>query len=210
MVCVFLIAGIHLHLVRIQGLYFRRDTVPGWESRITRGEFGVCRNHAELLLSRECFFAQLVPALIELALVLIAPFLWYLVWRMSCPGREVEKERFVWRLRFLITNPVNRVFHHRVIQIKVLVLRHADDAVIFCKDRVELAAFSSEKSPEIIKAKALRQSVERASGPLLRVGCKVQLANCCRVVAIALKDLCDGSGTRRPVGAIAWPPADQL
>src|SRR5438128_9164308 len=101
--------------MRIQLLYFQRYAVPSRERWVTRGELGVGRYYAELLLPRERLLAQLVPALVKLAFVFVAPFLGYLVRRMSCSSREVEKERFVRRLRFLITNPGNGVFYHRVV-----------------------------------------------------------------------------------------------
>ena len=40
-----------------------------------RSEFGIGGNPAKLLLAGKDFFAQLVPALVELAFVLIAPLL---------------------------------------------------------------------------------------------------------------------------------------
>ena len=129
---------------------------------------------------------------------------------MSRARREIEKERFVRRLRFLITNPSDRVFGHRVIEIKVLLLRHADDLVILDKDRIELACFTAEKSPEIIKAQRVRPAIERACRPLLRVGCKMPLADRSCVIAVDLKNLCDGSRARRPVRAVAWPTTDQF
>ena len=83
---VFLVAGINLHLVRINFLYVRRDAVPRRKRRVTRRQFRVRGNHPELLLTCECFFAQLVPALIEFAFVFVAPFLWHLMWRVSRAG----------------------------------------------------------------------------------------------------------------------------
>src|SRR4029077_8474397 len=101
--------------MRIQFLYVRRYAVPRGERWIARGELGVGRDYAELLLPRKGLLTHLVPALVKLAFVFVAPFLRYLVRRMSCSSREVEKERFVRRLRFLITNPGNGVFYHRVV-----------------------------------------------------------------------------------------------
>src|SRR5436190_10195546 len=142
MVGVFLVTGIDFHLTRIHFFYFRRYAVPGWEHRITRSKLGSRRNNAELLLPCERLLAQLVPTLIEFALVFIAPFLRHLVWRMSRTRREIEKERLVRGLRFLITNPGDRMFSDRVIEIKVLLLRHAADFVVFNNDWIELTGFS--------------------------------------------------------------------
>ena len=207
---VFLVTGIDLHLTRIHFLFFLRHAVPRGERMITRREFGISRNHAALLLPCERLLAQLVPTLIKLALVFIAPFLRHLVWRMSRTRRKIKKERFVRCLRFLITNPANRMIGHRVIEIKVFILRHADDFVVLDKERIELTSFSAEKSPEIIKAQRVRPAIERACRPLLRVGCEMPLADRSSVVAIELKNLRDGSGARRPVRAVARPTTDQF
>src|SRR4029077_5946567 len=93
---------------------------------------------------------------------------------------------------------------------EIFLLGHADDAVILCKNRIELTAFSAEKSPEIIEAECARPVVKRARRPLLRVRCQMPLADRSRVIAVALKNLCDGSCARWPVRAIAGPATDQL
>src|SRR3989440_12236016 len=92
----------------------------------------------------------------------------------------------------------------------MLVLRHADDAFILCKDGIELTTFSASNPPKMIEAKCVRPAVKRARRPLLRVRCQMPLADRSRVIAVALKNLCDGSGARWPVRAIPGPAADQL
>src|SRR6266403_2174098 len=210
MVGVFLETGIDFHLTRIHFFYFRRYAVPRWECRVTRSKFGTGRNNAELLLSCERFLAQLVPALIELALVFVAPFLRYLVWRMTCTRREIQKERFIRCLRLLIANPRNRVVDHGVVEIKILFLRHANNVVILRKKRIELAGFAAEKSPEIIETERVRPSIKRARRPLLRIRCKMPLADRRSVVTVGPKNLPDGSGACRPIRAVARPTADQF
>src|SRR5436190_4035911 len=210
MVGVFLVTGIDFHLTRIHFFYFRRYAVPGWEHRITRSKLGSRRNNAELLLPCERLLAQLVPALIEFALVFVAPFIRHLVWCMSCTSREIEKERFIRCLRFLVANPSDRVIDHGVVEIKILLFRHADNLVVFSKERIELTVFSAEKSPEIIEAERVRPSIERARRPLLRIRCKMPLADGRSVITVGLKNLRDGRGARRPVRAVARPTTDQL
>src|SRR5437660_5533166 len=204
---VFLVTGINFHLTRIHFLHFRRDARPRGERRITRSKFAVGWNNTELLLSCEGFFAQFVPALIELALVFVAPFLRDLVWRMCCTRREIEKERFARRLRFLIADPRNRMVCHRVIKIEVLLLRDANDLIILNENRIELTGFSAEKSPEIVEAECVRPSIKRTRSPLLRIRCKMPLADRRSVVTVGLKNLCDGSRARWPVRAVTRPTA---
>src|SRR5437660_1665520 len=207
---VFLVTGINFHLTRIHFLYFRRDARPRGERRITRSKFGVGWNNTELLLSCEGFFAQFVPALIELALVFVAPFLRHLMWRMCCTRREIEKERFVRSLRFLIAHPRNRMVCHCIVEIEVFLVRDANDLIIFNENRIELTGFSAEKSPEIVEAKRVRPAVKRARRPLLRVGCEMPFSNCSSVVTVRLENLRDGSRARWPVRAVAGPTTDQF
>jgi hypothetical protein len=42
-------------------------------------QFAIFGDNAEFLLSRECFLAQLVPTLVELAFILIGPLLGHVV-----------------------------------------------------------------------------------------------------------------------------------
>src|SRR5437762_2003182 len=127
---------------------------------------------------------------------------------VTCAGREIKKERFVGRLRFLIADPGDRVFYHRVIKIKVLFLRHANDVVVLSQKRIELPVFSAEKSAEIIDAERVGPPVKRSSCSLLRVGRKMPLAYGCGIIPVGLKDLRDRRRARRPIRAISGPAAD--
>ena len=66
-------AGVDLHLAREDRLQVVRRLVPGRDLGRPRGQLGVLRDDAELLLARERLLAQRVPALVELALVLVRP-----------------------------------------------------------------------------------------------------------------------------------------
>src|SRR5437773_1961534 len=94
---VFLETGVNFHLTRIHFLHVRWYAVPSWEHRITGRKLGVGGNHTELLLSCECVLAQLVPALIELAFVFVAPFLRHLVRGMACTRWPEEFARWTQR-----------------------------------------------------------------------------------------------------------------
>src|SRR2546423_355169 len=96
---------------------------------------------------------------------------------------------------------------HRIVEIKVFLLRHANDAVVLGQNWIELAGLAAEKAPEIIEAQRIRPAIERPGWPLLVVGRQVPLAHRSSVVAVALKNLRDGSGARRPVRAVTGPSA---
>jgi hypothetical protein len=102
------------------------------------------------------------------------------------------------------------VFHHRIIEIKVFVLWHADDVVVLGKHRIELTVFSSEKSPEVVEPKRVRPAIKRTCRPLLRVGCKMPFADRSSVVTIGPKNLRDGRSASRPIRAVAWPTTNQF
>src|SRR5437762_4768477 len=96
---------------------------------------------------------------------------------------------------------------HRVIQIKVFLLRHADDRIVLGQHRIELAGFAAEKSPEIIEAERVRPAIERPGWSLLIVWCQVPLADGSGVVAVGLKNLGDRCRARGPSRVVPGPTA---
>ncbi len=79
---------------------------------MARGELAVRRDDAQLLLPGDGLFAQFVPALVELALVLVGPFLGHMVRRVGRAGREVDEERFIGCQRLLLRHPGHRLVGH--------------------------------------------------------------------------------------------------
>ena len=98
-------AGVDLHLPREHRLQFGWHVIPGGNFLVACGQHGILRNDTELLLPRNGFLAQLVPAAIELTLVLVRPFLGDMVRRVRRARREVHEERLVGHQRLLLTNP---------------------------------------------------------------------------------------------------------
>ena len=66
-------AGVDLHLAGEHRLEVVGHVVPGGDLVGPGGQLGIGRDDAELLLAREGLLAQRVPALVELALVLVGP-----------------------------------------------------------------------------------------------------------------------------------------
>ncbi len=102
-------ARIDLHLARQHRLEFRGHVVPRRDLLGPSRQLGVLRNDAQLFLPREDLLAQLVPALIELAFVLVSPLFGHVVWRMGGARREVHEERLVGHQRLLLAHPGDRL-----------------------------------------------------------------------------------------------------
>src|SRR5271170_725713 len=97
MVGVFHEAGIHFHLPTQDWLERLRHVAPTGDFRMAGGELRILRDDAERLLPGKGFLAQLVPALIEFALVFVGPVLRHVVRGMCRAWREIDEERFVRR-----------------------------------------------------------------------------------------------------------------
>ena len=76
------------------------------------GELTVGRNDSKRLLPGEGLLAQLVPAGVEFALVLVGPFLGHVVRGVSGAGREIDEERLVRCQRPLLPDPVHGLVGH--------------------------------------------------------------------------------------------------
>src|SRR5260370_32192770 len=92
-----------------------------------------------------------------------------------------------------------------IVEIEVFLVRDAKDLIILNENRIELTGFSAEKSPEIVEAECVRPSIKRTRRPLLRIRCKMPLADRRSVVTVGLKNLCDETRARSPVRAVTRP-----
>ena len=107
------VAGVDLHLAGEHRLHLVGDVVPRRDAGAALGQLAVGRDHAELLLAGERLLAQRVPALVELALVLVGPLLRHVVRRVGRARREVGEERLVGHQRLLLADPLDRVVADR-------------------------------------------------------------------------------------------------
>src|SRR5262245_6844683 len=96
---------------------------------------------------------------------------------------------------------------HCVVEIEILVRRHADDRVVLSQHRIELPGFTAQKSPEIIEAERVRPAIERPGWSLLVVRCQVPFADRSGVVAVELKNLGNGCGAGGPIRVVPQPTA---
>jgi hypothetical protein len=84
-------AGVNFHLSRQHGLERVRHVVPGGDFFMTLAELRVRRHHAQGFLPRQRLFAEFVPSLVELALILVRPFLRHVVWCMTCTRSKIRQ-----------------------------------------------------------------------------------------------------------------------
>src|SRR5262245_35398600 len=100
------VAGVHLHFTREHRLHLWIHLVPRRDALVARGELAVAGDDAELLLPRESVLAELVPALVEFALVLVRPLLRDVMRGVRSARREVDEERLVRHEGFLLPDPL--------------------------------------------------------------------------------------------------------
>ena len=149
-----------------------------------RREFGVGRNPAQLLLAREHAFAISVPAVVELAFVLVGPFLEDLVRAVAGARRPVEEERLVRRERLMSSQPVDAALREVFAQMILLVVRRLDRVGVLDEAWFPLRGLAGEEAVEIVEAMSGRPAVERAHRRRLIGGRVVPFADRRRLVPV--------------------------
>ena len=151
--------------------------------------FGVGRNPAELLLAREHALAIGVPAVVELALVLVGPLLADLVRPVRRAGRPVHEERLVGREGAVLAQPVDAALRQVLAQVVLLVVRRLDGVGVLDQPRLPLRGLAGEEAVEVVEAVAGRPAVERAHRRGLVGRRVVPLAERRRLVAVVAQHL---------------------
>ena len=121
-----------------------------------RGELRVGGNEAELPLFLEGDLALLVPAVRELALVLLDPLPGHVVRRVRGAGREVDEERFVGQQRLLLARPGDELVGQIFGEVVALGrrLRRLDRRCAFIQRRVPLVVLAADESVEVLETAA--------------------------------------------------------
>src|SRR5262249_15995959 len=121
-------------------------------------------NYAKFFLSRKNVFAIGVPAVIELASVLVGPFLRHVMRCMHGAGGEVDKDRLVRSELLAVVDTADRLVHQVCSQVIPLLrcLRGLDLTVVTSEIGIVLAGVGAEESVVEIEAAFKGQ---RSKGP---------------------------------------------
>ena len=205
MVGVFEESRVDLHLPAQHRLEILRHRVPRGDLLVARGEPAVRRDDAQRLLPRDGLLAQLVPASVELALVLVRPFLRHVVRRVGGARREVDEERLVGHERSLLPDPGDRLVGHVRHEVVALFGRrlHFDRRGPFVQRGVPLVRLSPDEAVEVLEAAAARgPGIERARGARLPDRHLMAFAELRGGIAVELERLgnrCRGIGQHRAI-----------
>ena len=148
------------------------------------------RDDAEFLLPCEGLLAQLVPALVELALVLVGPFLRHVMRRVRRAGREVGEEWLVGHERLLLPDPLDRLGGQILRQVIALLrcLLRLDWSRAFVECWIPLVGLAADEAIKVLEAAAAAgPGIERAHGARLPDRYFVALAELRRRVAVELQ-----------------------
>ena len=181
---------VDLHLAAQHGLESFRHVVPRRDFFVALGELAILRDDAQLLLPRKGLFAQLVPALVELALVLVRPLLRDVVRRVGRARREVDEERLVGDERLLLPDPADGLVGHVLHEVIALFgrLLHFDRRGALVERGIPLVRLAADEAVEVFKAAAARgPGVERAGRAGLPHGDFMTFAELRRGVAVQLQ-----------------------
>ena len=178
--------GIDFHLAREHAFEFWRLSIPCGNLLRTHRKITILWNYAELFLTSNRLLAQLVPALIELPLVLIRPFLWDMMRGVRSTGREVHEERFVPREQALLANPRDRTVGHVLHEMVAFFRRlgRSNDFGALVNRRIPLARLARDKAIEIFEPRSGRPAIKRSDRARLPNWDFVALAELCRRIAV--------------------------
>ena len=194
-------ARVDLHLAREDRLERVRHRVPGRDLGGPRGELRLGRHDPQLLLAGEHPVAQGVPAVIEAALVPVAPLGGHVVGRMGGAGREVGEERLVGRERMCLPDPGDGVVGEVLGEVVALLrgLLGLDRRRAAVQRGVVLVRLAADEAVEVLEAAATgRPGVERPDRARLPDRHLVALAELRRAVPVEAQDLGDGRRRLRP------------
>ena len=152
---------VDLHLAGEELLLVGRERAPVLDRLGLRRELRAGRHHAELDLAGESLLAQLVPALVELALVLGDPLLRHVMRRVRRARGEVHEERPIRGHRLLELHPGDRLVGHVGHEVIVRILRHLHQIGAVVESRRPLVGLAADEAVELVEAGARRPAVGR-------------------------------------------------
>ena len=188
-----------LHQSSVDFLLVRRAAVPRRNAFMPRRELRPLGDDAHLQLLGVRQLALLVPAVVELAPVLVAPFLGGLMRGVDARGAEVGEPGLIRIGGARVLDPGDGLVGHVGGEVVALLrrLRLSDRRGVAVKRGVVLVRLPLVEAVEVVEALAGRPEVERAGGADLGLGRVVRLAEHRRGVAVVAEDLRD---QRRALG----------
>jgi hypothetical protein len=202
---VFRVAGVRLHLPRVQLLLGLGQRVPLRE-RVVRRQLRFRWHDAELLLARQRLLALDVPTVVETALVLVRPLTRHMMRGVAAAGGVVHEPRGLRPLGANAVQPVDGFLGHvvrEVVGLAVLSLRHAPDLLVLGDDGVVLTRLAAQEAPVVVEAEPGGPAVEGTARSLLVVRRHVPLADRGSHVAVLLQDPRQRRAVARDGGVIA-------
>src|SRR5207247_1963389 len=183
---------------------------PGGHRFVARRELCVGRDDTKLLLPLERLLAELVPAVVESAFVLVGPFLPDVMRRVGGAGRVVEAPGLLGIVTPDAVEPIDRLVGYRLGEVEglpVLSLLNPDELLVLGDHRVVLTGLGSKEAPVVVEAPGVGPVIERAGRALLLLGRQVPLADRRCRVTVLLQDLRERRRVLRQHGRIAWESA---
>jgi hypothetical protein len=148
--------GVDLHLAREHRLELLGHVVPRRDLLGPRRELRVGRHDPQRPLAFEDLRADRVPALVELALVLVGPLGRDVMRGVRRPRGEVDEERLVGHERLLLVHPPDRLVGHVLGEVVALFRRLVglDRRRALVDGREVLVRLAAEEAVEVLEASA--------------------------------------------------------
>ena len=153
--------GIDFHHTGIQPLGVSRQRVPNGHVRVVRRQLGAWRDDAHLELALVDDLAVLVPAHVELALVLVRPLLGHVVRGVAGAGGVIQEEGLVRRVDLRILDELDGLVGQVDAQVVALLRRLGllDLVVVVGQLRIPLVGFAAQEAVETLEAAPERPAV---------------------------------------------------
>ena len=172
-------AGEHFHHARIELALVGRQLGPFLNVGIVARELRVLGHDAQLFLPREHLLAIDVPALVELALVFVRPFLRHVMGRVVRARREIEEERLVGRDLLQVGDEADRLVGKVGGQVIAFFrrLRRLDLMIVVDEVGIILMGVAAEKAVIALEAAPERPAIIGTGGADLLGWRQVPLAD---------------------------------
>ena len=198
-------AGVDLHLAGECRLELGGHVVPGRNLSRSFCELRLGGHHPQLLLPRDGFLTQRVPARVEAAAVFVRPLRRNVVRRVRGPGGVVHEEGLVGHQRLLLAHPVDRVVRHVLGEVVALLGSAVglDRHRVLVDGRGVLVRLTADEPVEVLESAAPRPRIERPHGARLPHRHLVALAELRGGVAVERQGLGERRRRLRPHRAVA-------